>query len=478
MPAADFLLYVLSSLTMLCVFASILNTSECGVVIAGLELIFILGVCVFPPVFALGLLMPLREGKAYLDAHPIPSTATAIHVFLFALGAICGVAFAKKHQLSTNTLRRVVKMSRICAPNMKYWWALLIAAGIGYVTFIVLVGGISVALGNAAAARSGVFEGFGSGVNWLFLKTFSLALLTLVSCIIPYALVNKSRTKLFLSVYLAVVALAFLNAISRTMILMFLIAPFVTYALRGHHKVRLSNLGVLLKPRHVVVIALVAVLGGSFLYFGKSIGQVSYSYYILGRDETLSSDSRTSASLGAALMDNSAFMWFSTAAGISHSYYDSPLLIPKDVLLSPLGFIPTRVMNAVGKGELSPQNVSVDKRLACINTLAFPGQVSCTVPPGWIGYSAYFLPFVGALLFGFVKFYLYGRIARVWKEVKAIDYRHTWVAFLATLAVGGMTSVIPSSIALVTFVCLLTISWYIFRRLMRRRLERCCTGTE
>ena len=74
-------------------------------------------------------------------------------------------------------------------------------------------------------------------------------------------------------------------------------------------------------------------------------------------------------------------------------------------MLAPLGFIPSGVFRNFGLESLSYQLVP-EVELACINTSYFANALECFVPAYSPGFSAYVLPYGGALIFGAMRFWI------------------------------------------------------------------------
>jgi len=99
------------------------------------------------------------------------------------------------------------------------------------------------------------------------------------------------------------------------------------------------------------------------------------------------------------------------------------------------------------------------------------GLSDCTIPPLWLGYSAYVLPLAGAVIFGLVKFYVFGRIERMWILLRNIDYSLTWIPYFWFTVASTLFTLIPSAIPQMTFALVLVAGYVIMRSVVIRALR-------
>lgn len=160
-------------------------------------------------------------------------------------------------------------------------------------------------------------------------------------------------------------------------------------------------------------------------------------------------------------LTNGEFLWYSTAAGIEYNNNEGTLFPPREIPLSIFGFFPQRVMSALGVESLDYRRLEGGQNaLVCINSREF-GLVNCTVPPHWVGYSAYFLPLFGGLLFGFIRFYVFGRLARYWDHVWKRNAENSWIVYLSVLLFIDFMSLIPGAISRASFVLAVLLSMFV-----------------
>lgn len=422
-------LYFLSLCFILLILYRSFRRSGFGILLLSTEFLPVaVGLCLYPLMFLADWVVPGKEGSAFLSRHGPPGIATALHIFLYTGFGVLGYRLATRRAYTERgyIFRRLHAAVR--SPR-RVFHALLLFGLVVYATFFYFVG-IESALINAHAARSGDFSGFESDSRYLFLKTLGNLSLYAV-CFIPAALSRTEgrRDWWSISVYLLLVLLAYLNSISRSVLLVYLIAPFLLYT-----KPRL-NVSSLFK-----LIPIAAVTLG-VLYYGKGFGFYMASI-LQGRYAELTPYQADAGYLNSVLQ-NVEFSWFSVAAGIDHFFRSGPI-IPDDLIYSIFGFIPDRMLDYIGLSDYSYTNAAT--RLACINTAAF-GLDGCTVPSLLSGYSAYLLPMVGGACFGFIRYFVLGRIEMMWRFTSSTNYRMTWIPYFSFLLAVNFLSVIPTAIA-------------------------------
>lgn len=432
----------LGSLAMLTwILYSLLRESEFGVVVFMAELPFILSCTVYPVLIMFGLISPGLEGSLYVSNHGVPGLGVSIHVFLYSLGGLAGYHYGRKMH-SASGAQWLLRVSERAVPNPSFWVRPLLLGLFIWLAFFQLVG-VEVALANAVRARSGVFDGFGEDVRWLFLKTLASSFM-FCACAVPVFLKDFGKYWHLFAIYCVLVILVFVNSISRSSILNYLLVPMAVYVY--------SRKSV---PLFLIAFAIGILIAAPVLLFGKSAGQW-ISAMAEGRSSIEFEVYLTSSSVLESYLRNVEFTWYSVQAGISHFFQNGGSYFPLDVLASLLfGIFPSRVLDAIGLGALSYSGMEVDERLACVNTAQFSSGMDCTIPPLWIGYSAYLLPFGGGLLFGFFRFFIFGRISKVWVLVKKIDYEKIWLVYFIALTSMYIMSLVPTAISQAVFMVML-----------------------
>src|SRR5699024_10979568 len=139
--------------------------------------------------------------------------------------------------------------------------------------------------------------------------------------------------------------------------------------------------------------------------------------YFKGNEFQLEVNSDSQGGLITGLIRSYSFAWFSIDAGVKYFNLNTQFYIPRDFLYSFFDFLPSQLMKSLGMQSLSITDLPDTDRLACVNTEFFEGMKPCTIPPGAPGYSAYFFPLAGALIFGFIKFFIYTYLLKKWNAV-------------------------------------------------------------
>lgn len=453
MEFISFLFYAIALLVASTLFLDSLRRSEFGVLLFISEfLFFVLGACVYPLLYIAGFIDLGASGHSFIQHNREPGVMAALHVLLYSIFSYVGYHLGQK--------KRVVERSAAVSilyknfRDTKIVFAALLIFGIfTYILFTSLVG-LDVALINASAARAGYMEGFGGNAQYLFLKTLANVSLFAV-CFVPALLISKKKVRdwAYLAAYGLLVVFAYLNSISRSLLLSSLLAPYLV-SLR--YKISFNKF---------IRVLPVSMLGALILLYGKTFGHYMSGMLGEGRAE-IEAYSADNGFL-MALFQNVEFAWFSIAAGISHFFEFGPLF-PDDVVYSIIGFVPSRILDYIGLGDIYYGTANV--RLPCTNSMMF-GLSDCTIPPLWLGYSAYVLPLAGAVIFGLVKFYVFGRIERMWILLRDINYSLTWIPYFWFTVASTLFTLIPSAIPQMTFALVLVGGYVIMRSVVIRALR-------
>lgn len=428
-------LYVVSFIFLVSIIYAALKKSEFGMIIFFAEFSFCIGLCLYPILFEANLLTPGSVEQSYISTNGIPGLMTAINIFLYSTTSVLAYFFSSKLPfVKPNTV--VHKIAKIAKPTT-IWHFLILFGVASYVVYFILVG-VNIALINAIYARSGYFDGFGEGKNFLFIKTaanFSL----FASLFVPYMLLRRKYDH-YMIIYILVVAIAYLTSISRSLILNYMIVP-LSVAIFSLKQVKLK----LFLFGGVVSFSLL------ILFFGKSFGSfLSYSLSNYG-------DLRISVYQGEdgiinAVFRNYSFIWLSVDAGWL-SFVKNGSILPKDSLLAAFfGFIPSQWLEKFGLEWLYYGNI--EDRVACINTYQF-GIDGCTIPPLFTGISVYIFPVAGPIVFGFIKYFIYAKLEKIWIYYKYNDYSKTWVPYFLFSISSNFMSFIPSAIPLASLSIIL-----------------------
>ena len=426
-----FALYVVSFVVMAALLARMLYRSEFGVLVISIEYTYLLGCCLYPLLFSAGLVTPGVEGVSFIEYNGAPGLLASLHILTYCVACAAGYLLAQKKPC--DRLGPIAVKLNGVVRNWQLWFAGLIVFGFSTYGLYMYFIGPENALIYSMAMRSGLFENI-EETRFLFLKT--LASLSLYAVCFVYAVLAKGKVRTLLLLYVVLVILAYLLSISRTLLLTYLLVPFLVYS-RAHF-------GVTSAARIVVI----SFLGGLILFFGKNFGNYMSSFLLGAGQESALQAKAAEHGVFNGVMTNVEYVWYSVQAGLVHFLENGPL-IPKDVIYaSLLGFIPSRVLEMIGlKGFYYGDLLS---SLPRINTEIF-GLPGATIPPGWIGYAAYLSPVGGAVILGLAKFYVYGRLEKLWLFAKDEDLGLTWIPYFLFLIVSTLFSLVPPNIAPATF---------------------------
>jgi hypothetical protein len=187
------------------------------------------------------------------------------------------------------------------------------------------------------------------------------------------------------------------------------------------------------------------------LLYGKSFGSV-LGAYLLGSKNLEFGDPPSFENI----MMNFGHLFYSIDVGIVNFLNSGPF-IAKDILLSPIGLVPSAVFNFFDLSDLSYQLLPKDSRSACINTELLGVSGECYVPPYFTGISAYIMPLIGGLFFGFIRFLIYSSISKSWRklEYELKEFKYLPVVLLIYLFLDQVMLFIPNAISSVIFLSLI-----------------------
>ena len=434
MSTAYLATYFLSACLVGIILIRALKRSALGVLLTFVLIWFLIGACLYPMLYLSRVIGTQGEVADFIARHGVPGIGTALHVLLMAAGMACAYFLRPKSGIPEQVVNRFAE-TVIGAPDTRIWCASLFLGVASYLLYFRLVG-VDVALMNAAAARSGDFEGFGEKDAYMFLKTVA-AIGFVAQCFVAIALIKKNW--LFVAAYFLLVATAYANSISRNLLLYSAIVPFLVYLRLRRDVGKKRRHGPLM---YVIALALIpaALL---ILKYGKVMGHFIRSYF--SGDYYSLLDEVGDVNALDIIMNNFGFQWASVQAGIDHFHRTGlPLVTQENALAALFGAIPSRVLSMFGADFLYYGNVK--PTIACLNSEAF-GYDKCTVPPLAVGYSAYLLPGAGGFLMGYLWLRIYVAIERQWLMLQKCDWQKLWIpCFLWSIAVNFFTF-IPSAIA-------------------------------
>jgi hypothetical protein len=435
----------MNSIELLCYFAALvlsvsilvysLRKSSFGVLIASHMMWPIMGLIVYPLCYIAGFNFG-GDGEAvdFIRINGRPGLLSAVHILLGFFGMFLGYFGYSYFRPIFYVIVRSIINFRFVDSFAIVRFSLCISF-FAYILYFSLVG-VESALINAAAARGGDMDGFGEGQKYLFLKTVA-ALGFFGTAFVPMLIDQKKYG--MLSLYVIVSACAFINSISRNLILYGLFVPIVVYVFYGY-----KNFGKIQRFFTWVFIVLLVILAGVVLFFGKVVGHL-IGAYVSGESYSVGFDPSLRESIGF-LLNNFGFMWASVQAGINNFFLiDGPLFPVQYVLAGVFGYIPVRIFDYFDIGFAHYSNYSVS--LACVNSSWF-GYDDCTVPPLMFGYSAYFFPLVGSFVFSYFLATAYALLEEVWCFFEFSDFKLTWIPYFCFSVVVNVLTFIPNALML------------------------------
>jgi hypothetical protein len=409
--------------------------SAFGILLASTLIWFLIGACVYPLSDLLGIVKHGGEVRDFIGHNGEPGLGAAVHILLASIGIFVGYVYRPQNGLS----HRAVKWASATftkADNSAVWRYSILLGICSYIVYFYFVG-IDVALINAAAARSGEFDGFGENQSFMFLKTLA-SIGFVATCFLPIAILEKRRLSIL--AYGLLILTAYTNTISRSLILTSVIVPILIYTRLKWDTQKRANKS--FSSGAILGLVPFALL---VLIYGKVMGQF-ISYYLTGRDYPLA-EAVGDESVWNTVLNGFAYIWVSVQAGVNYFFQAGfPLFTDEPFLATFFGFIPSRILSYLGGDSLYYGNAAV--QIACVNSGAF-GYTECTVPPMAWGYSAYVLPGIGGFLIGFLKMRVYSSIETLWISIQLKDYSKLWTPYFLFGAATSLFTFIPSAQALV-----------------------------
>lgn len=451
-------MYFLSACLVCIVLARALKRSAFGVLLVTALIWFLIGACLYPIFDLLGIVARGTEVRDFISRNGEPGFATALHILLASVGMACGYAYRPRDGMSERAVRALT--SKMIGGNDVFIWRASILLGLGcYLVYFKLVG-FDLALINAAAARSGDFDGFGEKDAYLFIKTVA-AIGFVATSFLPTALLGK-KGWIFILLYGLLVVMAYSNSISRNLLLYGAIVPILVYMRLKWDVMNRSN-----KYSSLLIALVLIPFALLVLNYGKVMGHY-ISAYLSGEYYSMASEVGEVDILDS-ILNNFGFQWVSVQAGIDHFQKTGlPFVTQEQFLAAFFGAVPSRVLSFFGADFLYYGTVTT--KLACVNSAAF-GYVECTVPPLAIGYSAYLLPGAGGFLIGFAWLRVYVAIERLWLSIQTNNWRKLWIPYFLWGSIVNFFTFIPSALALAVtqFLWLLIMSRLRIKPSVRRK---------
>jgi hypothetical protein len=312
--------------------------------------------------------------------------------------------------------------------------------------------GFGNAVANASLARGGDFSGLVGFEKYQFLKR--LAMLGGLSMVfVPFIILDGKRVfSSFLFIFV-IALLIYLQTVSRVIFLE-TVAVFILL----FFSLRQRKGGVF----YLCLVPFFVFFAFVFLY-GKTFVASLSLYFSSGGDFNLIEGGSLESQL-SKFFGHFGHLIYSVDAGIRNYFAVGPVF-PDDVLLAPIGIIPSFMLSSVGLDWLSYQLVPESERMSCINSGFFSSSNGCMVPPYFSGFSAYLMPLGGALIFGFFRFWIYSVIEACWVRFRARP-ELIWFAYLLFIVFNQIMLIIPATISFSFFVVILFLALLFVRRLL------------
>ena len=435
---------------MILIFASSLKRSEFGWLIIFLEYFYVVGLGVFPLLSSLGAIDAPKLFVDYESKNGELAAATFVHIILYGLGALFGYfgALPFARQVSTGITLFSVKHQ---IDNYAWFYSV---SGLSIVFSCLYFSsvGFETSITNASFTRSGDFSGLAGYEQYQFLKT--LAMIGPFSMVFtPFIVLDGRRIKSTFLVITLFVIPVYLLTVARVIFFDTFVFFAMLLVILGRSKFSAGVFTVVIFSFMVLV-----------LLFGKVFVGVLSVYLFGGGD--LEFPVRPE-SLSAYFFAHFGHLVYSIDAGINNSFQNGPVL-PEDVLLSPFGVIPSFVYSAVGLDSMSYQLVDQSQRFSCINTRYFFSEGECSVPPYFIGVSAYMLPIIGGFIFGFIRFLLYRVIENSWVRLRSHS-ELLWFSVFLLLIANQLMLFIPTTISFAVFISMALFLSLLIKKLLTRR---------
>ncbi len=422
--------------------------SEFGIFIFYAELFVLFGAFIYPVLFFSGAIVPAPYEQVFIDITGTPGIATLLHILCYTLGAYCGFALADR-MVRSRGIKRHHALAKWLVRDEVSTFKVTLLLGVLFLALFLIAIGPTEAVAYAAAMRSGIFDDIDiADQKFLFFKTVAFVL-TINVCFIPVLLSLRERRRMLLLAYVVFILALYLVSVSR-MILLLNIAVPVLYYFRARAKsfVDFSASAALVLPIFLLV-----------LFFGKPMGHVVTAFVLEGQIRSIEPYLFDHGAL-SAIFGNFGFAWYSIEAGIVHFFESGIPLLAKDVLLTPVGFVPSRILEWLHLESFDYRNVT--ESLPCINAAYF-GDV-CTIPPRELGYAAYLVPFLGAFLVGVIKFYLFRKFEFVFLYAKQRDARRVWYPIFVIIALSVLFTIIPTELSELAFIVVIIAGLVLIRQ--------------
>ncbi|BDB71964.1 hypothetical protein Cthiooxydans_43760 [Comamonas thiooxydans] len=435
MDALDFLAGSFYLLISLFIFIRISRNNLFWCYFLAIEYFFIIGLGFYPMLRALGFV----DKPDFINENVV-SILIPLHIISYAIGAFWGFSSGSK-RIALRVTDFAVKLNVDARKSFFFVFSICVVFFILYVSNV----GLEQALLGASFARMGEFDYFDTGAKFAFLtRPMMIGLLTASYAYFFIFIERRPYRYLFSSVCIGMAIYSV--TVSRYALLEAIVLPFLIYV------IYLLRRGVVGKILAFSILGLGFAFALAVFIYGKFILYQIANYFVTGESINLNVEGNQGADFGAF-----AHLYYSIGAG-AENFFNKGIVFFKDILLSPLGILPSSTLDAIGLASLSYQFVPPEESFSCVNTSLAANIPGCFIPPYFTGASAYFSPIFGGLLFGFIRFYVYRIVSMSWDALERIGKAKDIPVLLVLFYFFEQTMLfIPATISLSVFMLIMAI---------------------
>ena len=397
------------------------------------EYFYILGLGVFPVLASAGAIALPKSAISYNNATGNILNLSYLHLVSYSIGMLLGWASFRNQ---ANKLGAYVAgiASRNAIDNTLVFYSVASFSVILMLAYFA-ISGFTSAITNAGAIRGGDFTSFAGLEQYQALKTASqIGIFAVI--FVPYFIIKKPQSLAPVLLVLVSIACGFYLLSAARVVFFNTIILFIIF--------------MFMYKRISIGIILLSVVGFSaiafIMLFGKVAG-VALGLLLEGNELDFGA---LPENFSTYFFQHFSHLLYSVDAGVRNFNSYGPV-ITADVLLSPLGFIPSFVFTGIGLDYLNYKYVPPASQLCFINTEYFDVDSPGSIPPYFVGVSAYIFPIVGGFIFGWVKFYSYSVVAHALSRLRSRP-ELLWLPLLLLLIGNNLILFIPTTIALATFL--------------------------
>ena len=434
------------------IFLTIFKKSKFWPIFLSVEYFYIIGLGFYPIFLFLDIVdIPVRY-SIYRSVASF-NILTFLHIIFYAIGAAVGFFFCKRFTIVGSD--RLVLISRGLKMKPFRFFYMLAGVAISAALLYLYLVGFERAILGASSSRGGDFSEFAGFEGYVFLKRFTILGLYAIA-FFPFIVANNIKVKSSFLILFVIGILGYMITVSRFALFESIVVPLMIYC---SYRLRINIKG-------FILLLILIIISYFVLLYGKEFVQVFSSYYFLGNRFEFSKSNET-----GSFFDGFSHLLFSIDAGVAH-YFRSGPFIAHDIFLSFLGFLPSGVFTSLGMSDFSYQLVSDNLKSLCVNTEIIVGSKDeCYIPPYFTGISAYVMPLVGGFIFALFRFYIYSVMHRSWIVLKNDAY-YLVIPYVVFLIANQFMLLIPSTISLAVFFCIIIFLYFSVGRFFRTSHHR------